>query len=179
MNGLSLAMPKCWWCMVTGKTEPMENLHWPLCLLSAERSSWFSKCPQKWKNGSSSPKMHPRAKLPITDYSKVLVSSFPSVDRNGNWCWPLCKNGSSSPKIHYRAKLSITDPLSPHKVWVSSFPSVEGNWKLVAAIMKKWKRLPITNALKVLVSGFLSVDVNIKLVSAIAKKWLQLSKNEL
>ena len=43
------------------------------------------------------------------------------------------KNGSNSPKIHPRAKLPITDP---PKVWVSEFHSVDGNGKLVLAIMK-------------------------------------------
>ena len=46
------------------------------------------------------------------------------------------KNGRSSPKIHPRAKLPITDP---PKVWVSGFPSVDGNGKLVLALQKMGK----------------------------------------
>ena len=46
------------------------------------------------------------------------------------------KNGSNSPKMHSRAKVTITDP---PKVWVSSFPSVDRNGKLVSAIMKNQK----------------------------------------
>ena len=41
------------------------------------------------------------------------------------------KNGRSSPKTRPRVKLPITNP---PKVWVSSFPSVDGNAKLVLAI---------------------------------------------
>ena len=64
---------------------------------------------------------------------------------------------------------------TPPKVWVSGFPSVDRNEKLVSAIMEMGKmavapqkmharaKLPITP--KVWVSGFLSVDG--KLVSAI------------
>ena len=74
------------------------------------------------KNGCSSPKTRPRAKLPITDPPKVWVSGFPSVDRNckigvchyGKW-----ENGHSSPKeqnFHPRdPKLPITDPPDPLK----------------------------------------------------------------
>ena len=40
------------------------------------------------------------------------------------------------PKMHPRAKLPINDP---PKVWVSSFPSVDRNGKLVLAIMKNQK----------------------------------------
>ena len=66
------------------------------------------------KNGFNSPKMHPRAKVPITDPPKVWVSSFPSVDRNGKLVLAIKKNqknGSNSPKMHPRAKVPITVPL--------------------------------------------------------------------
>ena len=66
------------------------------------------------KNGSNSPKMCPRAKLPITDPPKVWVCSSPSVDKNGKLVSAIMKNqknGSNSPKMHPRAKLPITDPL--------------------------------------------------------------------
>ena len=48
-----------------------------------------------------------------------------------NW-----KNDCSSPKTCSRAKLPITDP---PKVWVSGFMSVDGNEKVVSAIMKNGK----------------------------------------
>ena len=73
------------------------------------------------KNGRSSPKMHPRAKLPITDLPKVWVSGFLSVDGNEKLVSTITengKNGHSSPKMRPRAKLPITDPLkfgSPHE----------------------------------------------------------------
>ena len=62
-----------------------ENLCQPLC-----------------KNGSSSPKMHPRAKLPITDppILQVWVSSFRNVDGNGNFASTIMqklKNGYFNP----------------------------------------------------------------------------------
>ena len=77
-----------------------------------------------------------------------------------------------------RAKFPITDP---PKVWVSGFLSVDGNAKLVSAIIENGKngrstlktrpraKFPITDPPKVWVSGFLSVDGNAKLVSAITE----------
>ena len=79
-----------------------------------------------------------------------------------------------------RVKLLITDP---PKVWVSGFPSVSGNGKLVLAIMKNWNNghsspkmhpratILITDPPKVWVSGFLCVVGNRKLVLAIMKNW--------
>ena len=93
------------------------------------------------KNGCSSPKTCPRAKLPITNPPKVWVSGFPSVDGSTKLVLAIMengKNGRSSPKMHSRAKLPITDST---KVWVSSFPSVDGNAKLVLAIMENAKNL--------------------------------------
>ena len=66
------------------------------------------------KNGHSSPKMRPRAKLPITDPPKVWVTGFPSVDGNAKLVLAITENGKndhSSPKMHPRAKLPIIDPL--------------------------------------------------------------------
>ena len=61
------------------------------------------------KNGHSSPKMRPRAKLPITDPPKVWVSGFLSVNGNAKLaCRPLQKMGKNvrrSPKMCPRAKL--------------------------------------------------------------------------
>ena len=66
------------------------------------------------KNGRSTPKMRPRAKLPITDPPQVWVSGFLSVDGNAKLVSAITengKNGCSTPKTHPRAKLPITDPL--------------------------------------------------------------------
>ena len=66
------------------------------------------------KNGHSSPKTHPRVKLPITHPPKVWVSGFLSVDGNAKLVLAITKkgkNGRSSPKMHPRAKLPITHPL--------------------------------------------------------------------
>ena len=46
------------------------------------------------------------------------------------------KNGSNAPKMHFWAKLPI---ISPPKVWVCSSPYVDGNEKLVSAIMTNQK----------------------------------------
>ena len=65
------------------------------------------------KNGSNSPKMSPRAKLPITDPPKVSVYGFTCVDGNAKLVSALMenqKNGSNSPKMCHRAKLPITEP---------------------------------------------------------------------
>ena len=66
------------------------------------------------KNGHSTPKTRPRAKLPITDPPKVWVSGFLSVDGNAKLVSAIMengKNGHSTPKMHPRAKLKITVPL--------------------------------------------------------------------
>ena len=66
------------------------------------------------KNGSNAPKMHPRAKLPITDPPKVWVCGSPYVGGNEKLVSAIMKNqknGSNAPKMHPRAKLPITDPL--------------------------------------------------------------------
>ena len=88
------------------------------------------------KNGSNAPKMHPRAKLPITDPPKVWVCGSPYVDGNAKLVSAIMKNqknGCNAPKMHPRAKLPITD--TP-KVWVCGSPYVDRNAKLVSAIMK-------------------------------------------
>ena len=66
------------------------------------------------KKGHSIPKMHPRAKLTITDPPKVWVSGFLSVNGNAKLVLAITengKNGDSTPKTHPRSKLPITDPL--------------------------------------------------------------------
>ena len=91
------------------------------------------------KNGRSTPKTHPRAKLPIADPPKVWVSGFLSVNGNAKLVSAITengKNGRSALKTHPRAKLPITDP---PKVWVSGFLSVDGNTKLVSAITENGK----------------------------------------
>ena len=73
----------------------------------------MSAITENGKNGHSSPKTHPRAKLPITDSPKVWVSGFPSVDRNAKLVSAIMENGKhgrSSLKTHPRAKLPITNP---------------------------------------------------------------------
>ena len=68
------------------------------------------------KNGSNSPKMHHRVKLPITDPPKVWVCGFPSVDRIGKLVSGIMKNqknGSNSPKMHPRAKWCWTRMYEP------------------------------------------------------------------
>ena len=44
------------------------------------------------KNGSNAPKMHPRAKLPITDPPKVWVCGSPYVGRNEKLVSAIMKN---------------------------------------------------------------------------------------
>ena len=48
-----------------------------------EMENWCQTIMKNQKNGSISPKMRPRAKLPITNPPKVLVCSSRSVDWNG------------------------------------------------------------------------------------------------
>ena len=79
------------------------------------------------------------------------------------------KNGCHFFNIDCMEKFQITDL---PKVWVSSFPSVNGNEISMSAIMEKLKKgchffkidhtekFQITNPSKVWVSGFLSVDGN-------------------
>ena len=105
-----------------------------------ETQNWCRPLIENGKNGRSTPKTHPRAKLPITDPSQVWVSGFLSVDGNAKLVSAITengKNGRSTPKTHPRAKLPITDP---SHVWVSGFLSVDGNAKLVSAINRKWEK---------------------------------------
>ena len=91
------------------------------------------------KNGPNSPKMHHRAKLPITNPPKVWVFGSLNVDGNGKLVSAIMKNrknGSKLPKMSPRAKLPITNTTN---VWVSGFWCVDGNGKLVSAIMKNQK----------------------------------------
>ena len=89
------------------------------------------------------------------------------------------KNGSHFININGTENFQITNP---PKVWVSSFPSVNGNRISLLAIMKKMKngshlvnvngakKFQITDPPKVWVSGFLSVNGNGISASAIMKK---------
>ena len=104
----------------------------------------MSAITENGKNGHSTPKTRPRAKLLITDPPQVWVSSFLSVNRNAKLVSAITengRNGHSTPKTCPRAKLSITDP---PQVWVSGFLSVDGNAKLVSAITENGKngRIP-------------------------------------
>ena len=122
--------------------------------------------------------------------------SFLSVDGNGisvSAIMKKLKNGSHFVNIDHTEKFQITDPpqslglwfsecTNPPKVWVSGFPSVDGNGISALAIMKRLKngchfvnidrteKFQITNPAKVWVSGFPSVDGNEISASAIMKK---------
>ena len=80
------------------------------------RAKLVSAIMKNEKNGSNSSKMHPRAKLPITDPPKLWVSGFLSVDGNGKLVSAIMKNqknGSNSPKMHPRAKQCQTAMYEP------------------------------------------------------------------
>ena len=89
------------------------------------------------------------------------------------------KNGCHFVNIDHMENFQITDP--PPKVWVSGFPSVDGNRISLSAIMKKlkngchfinidhMKKFQITDPPKC-GSGFPSVDGNGISLSAIIKK---------
>ena len=103
----------------------------PVFRVSIEKENW---CQPLWKMENSSPEMHPRAKLPITETPKVWISGFPSLDRNRKLVSAIMKNGEngcSSPKTCPRAKLPIIDP---PKVWVSGFLSVVRKAKLPTSL---------------------------------------------
>ena len=71
--------------------------------------------------------------------SKVWVSGFPSVNRNGISVLAIMKklkNGCHFFNINHMEKFQITNP---SKVWISGFPSVDRNGISVLAIMKKLK----------------------------------------
>ena len=118
------------------------------------------------KNGHSSPKTHPRVKLPITDPPKVWVFGFQVSTEMQNWCQSLQKMGKMAvtpQKCILEWNFQVPSlGLPPAKVWVSGFPSVDGNAKLVSAIMENGKngcsspkmhprvKLPITDQHSVL-----------------------------
>ena len=90
------------------------------------------------------------------------------------------KNGSHIVNIYQTEKFQITDP---PKLWVSCFPSVNGNGISVSAIMKKLingchiinidctEKFQFTDPPQVRVSGFLSVNGDGLSASAIMKKF--------
>ena len=77
-------------------------------------------------------------KFQITDLSKVWVSGFPIVDRNGLSGLAIkknLKNGCHFVNLfNHMQKFQITDP---PKVWVSTFLSVNGNGISASASIKK------------------------------------------
>ena len=79
----------------------MEMQHWCLPLLKMGKMAVAPK------------KTHPRAKLPITNSPKDLISSFSSVNENGKLVSVIMENGEndcSSPKTCPRAKLPDYQP---------------------------------------------------------------------
>ena len=66
------------------------------------------------KNGSNTPKMHPRAKIPLIKHPIKFGSAvLRMLAEMKNWCQAIMKNqknGSNAPKMHPRAKLPNTDP---------------------------------------------------------------------
>ena len=94
---------------------------------------------KKWKNGSSSPKTRPRAKLTITDPPKIWVSGFPSVNRNGKLALVIMKKWKKMalafPKSILEQNFQLLIPQSLD-LW---FLSMDDNRKFTSAIMKIWK----------------------------------------
>ena len=81
--------------------------------------------------------MHCLEKIQNTVPSKVWVSGFPSVNRNGmsaSTIMKKSKNGHHFVNIHHTEKFQITDL---PKVWVSGFRSGDGNEISALAIIKK------------------------------------------
>ena len=133
------------------------------------------------KNGSSSPKMCPRAKLPITDPPKIWVwfSECQQKWKIGIGHYEkLEKRALAPPKCILEQNSQLPTPLK-----FPSFLSVNGNGKLVSAIMKNWKngsssqkcvleqnsQLPPSP--KVWVSSCPSVNGNKKMALVIMKNW--------
>ena len=76
--------------------------------------------------------------IQITDPPKILVSSFPGVDRNGisvSAIMKKLKKGSHFVNIDCSRKIS--NYWTPAKVWVSGFPAVNGN--RISAVWPLWK----------------------------------------
>ena len=142
----------------------------------------------EWVTG----KTEPTEKFGKLNRQKICVSRFPSAERSP------CKNVSTETEYHHwplwknwkMATISLIliawknfKLLTPPKVWVSGFPSVDGNGISPSAIMKKLKNgyhfvnidrmekfQTTDDPPKVWVSSFLCVDGNGILPSAIIKK---------
>ena len=155
---------------------------WVSSFLSVDgNAKLVSAITENGKNGCSSPKMHPRAKLSITDPLKFGSPVFRVSTEMENWCRPLQKMGKMAIAPQKRILEQNFQFTNPPKVWVSGFLSVDGNAKLVSAItengtngcsspkMHPRAKLPITDPPKVWVSSFPSVNRNAKLVSAITE----------
>ena len=70
------------------ETESMENMHQPLCILKYRKIIPYEYWMEKWPPISE--KNYP-AKFQITNATKVWVSTFPSVDRNGKLSLAIMK----------------------------------------------------------------------------------------
>ena len=140
------------------------------------------------KNGHSSPKTHPRAKLPITNPLKFGSPVFRVLTETQNWWLSLWKMGKMAVAAQKRCPESKTSNYWPPLKFGSPVFWVlmeTQNWcrllwkmgKMAIAPQKRvleWNfhlptPLPITDPPKVWVSGFLSVDGNAKSVSAITE----------
>ena len=69
----------------------------PVFLSIDRNAKLVSAITENGKNGRSSPKTRPRAKLPITDPPKVWVSGFLSVDGNAKLVSAITENGKKWP----------------------------------------------------------------------------------
>ena len=69
---------------------------WVSGFLSAdENAKLLSAITENGKNGRSTPKTRPRAKLPIIDPPKVWVSGFLSADENAKLLLAITENGKN------------------------------------------------------------------------------------
>ena len=93
-------------CVLEQKPQLLTSLKFgsPVFRVLMEMENWCLAIMKNQKNGSNSPKMHPRAKVPITDPPKVRVSGFLSVDGNEKLVSGIMKNqknASNSPARTY------------------------------------------------------------------------------
>ena len=157
------------WCG-DGATEPMENLH-----LGNEISVLVIM--KKLKNGHHFINIDHTEKFQIANPTKVWVSSLLSVEGYGISVLAIIKKLKNGCLCKYWLHRKISNYWPP-KVWVSSFPSVNGNrpfWKKLKndchfINIDHMEKCQMTNPSKFWTSSFPSVDRNGISVSAVMKK---------
>ena len=126
--------------MVSGKTEPMENLHQSLCTFKC-RKVITHECPcinvlSIETSSHLNVETKPRTKWCGSGETEPMENLHLG---NGILALVIMKNSKTGHHFINMLHMEKFSNYQPPKVWVSCFPSVNGNGILASAIMKKFK----------------------------------------